>query len=221
MACNSSRHARGGRAATAGRRGGQRGEDTIDAVWRGRRRATIVRVILAAAALVLLAAPLRAQTQDARVDELDKRLTEARGQAEALQRTIEALAGELRAIRESAPAASASASAAPAPATEPTVRRHSTRRSCAPTSGRTNAAKRSRPLPSCSSRSRFQALPIDDATVADAPTNFDLTRMETRWSGRVSPKVGLGFELQYHPAPDGARSRSSTTRSWSTTRRIG
>ena len=28
--------------------------------------------------------------------------------------------------------------------------------------------------------------------------------METRWSGRLSPKVGLGFELQYHPAPDGS-----------------
>ena len=38
----------------------------------------------------------------------------------------------------------------------------------------------------------------------DAPTNFLLTRMETRWAGRLSPKVGLGFELQYHPAPDGS-----------------
>ena len=59
-------------------------------------------------------------------------------------------------------------------------------------------------MPELFVQSRFQALPIDDATMADAPTNFELTRMETRWSGRVSPKVGLGFELQYHPAPEGA-----------------
>ena len=59
-------------------------------------------------------------------------------------------------------------------------------------------------MPELFVQSRFQALPIDDATVSDAPTNFELTRMETRWSGRVAPKVGLGFELQYHPAPEGA-----------------
>jgi phosphate-selective porin len=28
--------------------------------------------------------------------------------------------------------------------------------------------------------------------------------METRWSGKVSDRVGFGFELQYHPAPAGA-----------------
>ena len=167
----------------------------------GRR---IVRVILAAAALVLLAAPLRAQTQDARVDDLDKRLTEARGQAEALQRTIEALAGELRAIRESAPAASASASAAPAPATEPDGATAFHEEVVRADLGQDERGEEIAAAPELFVQSRFQALPIDDATVADAPTNFDLTRMETRWSGRVSPKVGLGFELQYHPAPDGA-----------------
>ena len=53
-------------------------------------------------------------------------------------------------------------------------------------------------------QSRFQALPLDGTSVEDAPTNFLLTRMETRWAGRLSPKVGIGFELQYHPAPNGA-----------------
>ncbi|MGH9629916.1 MAG: porin [Bryobacteraceae bacterium] len=28
--------------------------------------------------------------------------------------------------------------------------------------------------------------------------------METRWSGRVSERLGIGFELQYHPAPQGS-----------------
>jgi hypothetical protein len=53
-------------------------------------------------------------------------------------------------------------------------------------------------------QSRFQALPISGATEQNAPSNFNLTRMESRWSGRVSDKVGMGFEIQYHPAPAGA-----------------
>ena len=28
--------------------------------------------------------------------------------------------------------------------------------------------------------------------------------METRWAGRISEKIGMGFEIQYHPAPAGA-----------------
>ena len=53
-------------------------------------------------------------------------------------------------------------------------------------------------------QSRFQAFALDGVSVEDAPTNFLLTRMETRWAGRLSPKIGLGFELQYHPAPAGS-----------------
>ena len=167
----------------------------------GRR---VVRVLLAAAALVLLAAPLPAQTQDARVDDLDKRLNEARGQAEALQRTIEALAGELRAIRATAPSAPASANAAPAPATELDGATAFHEEVVRADLGQDERGEEIAAIPELFVQSRFQALPIDDATVSDAPTNFELTRMETRWSGRVAPKVGLGFELQYHPAPEGA-----------------
>jgi hypothetical protein len=53
-------------------------------------------------------------------------------------------------------------------------------------------------------QSRYQAEPIDEATDDDVVRNFTLSRMEARWAGRVAEKVGLGFEIQYHPAPDGA-----------------
>ena len=77
-------------------------------------------------------------------------------------------------------------------------------RSCDRTLEGTSAATSWSSLPELFVQSRFQALPLDGTSVEDAPTNFLLTRMETRWAGRLSPKVGLGFELQYHPAPVGS-----------------
>jgi len=53
-------------------------------------------------------------------------------------------------------------------------------------------------------QSRYHANPIDEATNDDVTRNFGLNRMELRWAGRVSEKVGMGYEIQYHPAPDGA-----------------
>jgi hypothetical protein len=53
-------------------------------------------------------------------------------------------------------------------------------------------------------QSRYQTEPIDEVTDDNLVRNFTLSRMEARWAGRVAEKVGLGFEIQYHPAPDDA-----------------
>lgn len=53
-------------------------------------------------------------------------------------------------------------------------------------------------------QSRYQTFPVRGATLATAPANFVLTRMESRWAGRLTDKIGMGFEIQYHPAPAGA-----------------
>src|SRR5262245_44902778 len=53
-------------------------------------------------------------------------------------------------------------------------------------------------------QTRFSRGMIDGATLEDATQNFELTRIETRWAGRVSERVGFGLELQFHPALDGS-----------------
>jgi hypothetical protein len=60
------------------------------------------------------------------------------------------------------------------------------------------------PRPELFIQSRYQGLPIDGATSENATTNLNLSRMEVRWSGRVSDKVGMGYEIQYHPVTDGS-----------------
>lgn len=53
-------------------------------------------------------------------------------------------------------------------------------------------------------QSRYHANPIDEATADDVTRNLSLSRMELRWAGRIADKLGMGYEIQYHPAPDGA-----------------
>jgi len=53
-------------------------------------------------------------------------------------------------------------------------------------------------------QSRYHALPIKEATSRDITPNLGLNRMELRWAGRLSEKIGMGYEIQFHPAPEGA-----------------
>lgn len=53
-------------------------------------------------------------------------------------------------------------------------------------------------------QTRFSTWPETGATIDDIESNFRVSRIETRWSGRVTDRLGLGLEIQYHPAPDGA-----------------
>lgn len=158
-----------------------------------------MRCVLWVTAVVLAGGPAYAQERDARVAELDRKLNAAQTQAQELQQVIAALAAELRALKEP-PTVNVAA---------PTVTSHDDVSPYREQIVRLDLGGDERghelvAAPELFVQSRFQALPLDGTSVEDAPTNFLLTRMETRWAGLLSPKVGLGFELQYHPAPNGA-----------------
>ena len=50
-------------------------------------------------------------------------------------------------------------------------------------------------------QTRFSRGVMDNA---EADVNFQMTRIETRWSGRLTERLGAGLEIQFHPALDGA-----------------
>lgn len=162
-------------------------------------------------ALLLLHAPsAAAQGQEARLAELDRRLSDARARADELKQVIDTLAAELQTLRSrpTMPGPPDRAVQVDAAVPPPAVAEHGLSSFHAdivrPDLGEDERGHDVGAAPELFVQSRFQALPIRGASIADAPTNFELTRMETRWSGRLSPAVGIGFELQYHPAPDGA-----------------
>lgn len=60
------------------------------------------------------------------------------------------------------------------------------------------------PKPEIFVQTRFSRGFVTGATLDDAVQNFELTRLETRWAGQLSDRVGVGLELQFHPALEGA-----------------
>lgn len=70
--------------------------------------------------------------------------------------------------------------------------------------GHDERAEELTPRPELFVQTRYHANPIDEATEDDIVRNLGLNRVELRWAGRVSDRIGVGYEIQYHPAPDGA-----------------
>ena len=154
------------------------------------------------AAIGLGATGAVAQDHATRVAELDRKLSAAQSQAEALQATIAALAAELQTLK--APPPEGVGLAAPSTGTDHDSDAAYREQIVRSDLGSDERGHELAVAPELFVQTRFQALAMDGTSVADAPTNFDLSRMEARWAGRLSPKVGMGFEIQYHPAPDGS-----------------
>jgi hypothetical protein len=154
--------------------------------------------------LILVMPPLaQPQDRDERIANLEQTPAEARSSVAALQKTIELLSTEVQALRQPARGASTLADSAAEPAPQDAAEAYRTQ-VLRPDLGGDEREIELSGRPELFIQSRFQALPVSGATQQNAPSNFNLPRMESRWSGRVSDKVGMGFEIQYHPAPAGA-----------------
>lgn len=146
------------------------------------------------------------QDQVERIAELERKLSEAKNNVAALQKMIEGLSSEVKALRPptiaTAPVESAGRPDSPLASREvvDTYRERILR----PDLGKDERSSELAPKPELFVQFRFHSLPILEGTQQNAPSNFSVTRMETRWSGRISDKIGMGFEIQYHPAPAGA-----------------
>ena len=144
------------------------------------------------------------QDRDERISDLERKLAEARNSVAALQKTIEGLTSEMQTLRQ--PSAAALVATPADPSSKPTEGASDIYREriLRPDLGQDERESTLSGRPELFIQSRFQALPISGTNVENAPSNFSLTRMESRWSGRISDKIGMGFEIQYHPAPAGA-----------------
>lgn len=165
------------------------------------------RIFSLMVSVIVASLTVSAQDKDARIAELDQKLTAARDAAATLQKTIEGIAGELAALRTNNPvpgASALSASAAKVETSPVTEEEQFHNQIIRPDLGGDERETKISQRPELFIQSRFQTLPLSGTDVSTAPSNFVLTRMESRWSGRISDKLGFGFELQYHPAPAGA-----------------
>lgn len=132
---------------------------------------------------------LIAQTppDQSRVQELEGKLEQALRDLGQLRSTVESLQSDLAAIKQPA-------EAPPAVKSDLII---------GPDIGGDERGGKVGAMPEIFIQTRYSALPVAGSGEFFHP-NFRLSRIETRWAGKINERLGFGLEFQYHPAPEGS-----------------
>ena len=147
------------------------------------------------------------QPESSRVKELEQKLDQATFQLDQLSEAVRSLRAEiakLKAERAITLDVQQPATAAPQPSQAETARTEFAERIVDPEMGASEREETLRARPEIFIQSRYSALLIRDSNGEFEP-NLSMTRIETRWSGKVSGRIGAGLEIQFHPALDGSK----------------
>ena len=156
--------------------------------------------LVVCAAMAPMASALAAVDAD-RVAELEQQLHAAQTRVRELETQLGTLAADVEALKSATERVPARDEAAGEPTDAAAKQRE---RVLAPDLGEAERDHELTARPELFIQTGYAAEPIAGATSEDAPTQFSLYRMEARWAGRVAERVGLGFEVQYQTAPEGA-----------------
>ncbi|MGQ0762672.1 MAG: porin [Acidobacteriota bacterium] len=143
---------------------------------------------------------------DAQIRELELKLDQATLQIRQLSDLVAAFRAEIERIKAEKTDQPTEPARITDKTTQPRVDLASTafvQRILEPQLGANERPETIRPKPEIFVQARYSALPIRDANSEFEP-NFSLTRIETRWAGRVANRLGAGIEIQFHPAIDGS-----------------
>jgi len=122
-----------------------------------------------------------------------------------LEAQIERLRGELDALkRETATLPQTEAGSAQTESVTKATNRDFVEQIIVPDLGADESAHEFEGRPETFLQTRFSKGSVPHADSSEIERNFQLTRIEVRWSGKVSPRVGVGLELQLHPALEGS-----------------
>jgi hypothetical protein len=143
------------------------------------------------------------QPDPARINELERKLDQAVRQLEQLNDTVLSLRAEIAQIKgvRTEEARPVIASLPPQTASAENARREFAGRLIAPEMGASEREETLQARPEIFIQSRYSALPIRN-TNGEFEPNFSMTRIETRWSGKITERIGAGLEIQFHPALD-------------------
>jgi hypothetical protein len=156
------------------------------------------------------------QDRDQRIADLERQLTEAKGSVAALQKTIESLSKEVQALRHPEPKSDAgttttapvSASPTLAPSkeageTKADATHNFAARIIDPEIGGNEYDNVLEAKPEIFIQTRYSVAPLDGSGAAFDP-NLRLSRIETRWAGRINDRLGTGIEIQFQESVEGS-----------------
>jgi|SRR5215216_1433268 len=169
----------------------------------GKTTKIVVSALLTCALLSISYA--QGATPEERLRELERKLEQATKQLEELNDTVRVLRAEIDRIKSETAAGKAVAKSSDAipPSATDSAAAVFVERIVEPRLGANVQAESIRGKPEIYVQVRYSAFPLSDAGDEFEP-NFSLTRIETRWAGRVANRLGAGIEIQFHPALDGS-----------------
>ncbi|MBZ5677196.1 MAG: OprO/OprP family phosphate-selective porin [Acidobacteriia bacterium] len=147
------------------------------------------------------------QDRDKRIADLERQLTEAKGSVAALQKTIDSLATEVQALRQPGSKAAPATAAATPVAKETSGGTDGAEEFAARIIGPDNGSDERDSMlgakPEIFIQTRYSVAPIDGSGTAFQP-NMRLSRIETRWAGKINERIGAGIEIQFQESVEGS-----------------
>jgi hypothetical protein len=156
------------------------------------------------------------QDRDQRIADLERQLTEAKASVETLQKTIESLSKEVQALRppesksDVGTTTAAPVSGSPTHAlskeageTEADATHNFAARIIDPEIGGNERDNVLVAKPEIFIQTRYSVAPLDRSGTAFDP-NLRLSRIETRWAGRINDRFGAGIEIQFQESVEGS-----------------
>jgi hypothetical protein len=147
------------------------------------------------------------QDRDQRIADLERQLTEARGSIAELQKTIDSLSTEVHALRQPEPKSAAMPSGAPAEKGADKEQNDPAREFSERVIGAENGSNERdhefEAKPEIFIQTRYSAAPLAGSGSAFDP-NLRLSRIESRWAGRINERLGAGMEIQFQESVEGS-----------------
>lgn len=151
--------------------------------------------------LALLAAFANAQQPDDKLRELERKLNQAASHIQQLTSIVESLRTEIANLKGEKSEPISTLKSSPKPDGKKVEA--FTEQIIEPELGASERNHAIEAKPEIFIQTRYSAAPIRD-TGSEFEPNISLTRIETRWAGKVADRFGAGLEIQFHPAIDGS-----------------
>ena len=155
--------------------------------------------------VVIVPVLMNAQDRDQRIAALEKQLAEAKNTIAVLQKTVDSLSTDIRALHE--PEKQSAKVVTPVAREESGGKTDVAQEFNTRIVGAENASNERdtdfNAKPEIFIQTRYSAAPIEGSGTAFNP-NLRLSRIETRWAGKINERLAAGIEIQFQESVEGS-----------------
>ena len=155
--------------------------------------------------VVIVPVLANAQDRDRRIADLEKQLAEAKSSIAVLQKTVDSLSTDIRALHEpeKQSATDVTTVAKEESGGRPDVVQDFTKRIIGAENATNEHDNDLNAKPEIFLQTRYSVAPIEGSGAAFNP-NLRLSRIETRWAGKINERLAAGIEIQFQESVEGS-----------------